>query len=153
MPRFFISTPDFKNRPVLFIDLEMTGLDASVHEIIEVAALLTHPPEFTIETSYYTKVIPEHIATADPEALAVVGYDPKLWKDAIPLHQMLTDISRLAPESILAGWIVQNEWNFLLAALEKEKLPHFFRRKVARSLEFGLFQALSKPGNKKIKYS
>ena len=129
MPRFTAS-PGFKDRPVLFIDLEMTGLDASKHEIIEIAALLTRPPHFDIINSYYTKVSPTHIATADSQALEIVGYSPKLWQDAISLRQALLELSQFAPDCILAGWSVQNEWNFLIHALESEKLPYFFDDKM-----------------------
>lgn len=129
MPRFFVSPP-FKDRPVLFIDFEMTGLDVQTHEIIEVAALVARPPNFEIISSYYSKIIPQHIETADPEALKVVSYDPKLWQDAISLRQMLQDLSRLAPNCILAGWAVQNEWNFLISALQQENLPYFFDEKL-----------------------
>lgn len=129
MPRF-AKSPEFKDRPVLFIDLEMTGLDVSKHEIIEIASLLTHPPDFTVINSYYTKVIPQHIATADPQALEVVGYAPKLWQDAIPIRQALMELSQFAPDCILAGWSVQNEWNFLIGALEAEHLPYFFDDKM-----------------------
>ena len=129
MPHFPHS-PGFKDRPVLFIDLEMTGLDVFRHEIIEIAALLTRPPKFNIESSYYTKVLPTHVETANSQALEITNYDPQLWQDAIPLHQALIELSQFAPDCILAGWSVQNEWNFLIHALETEHLPYFFNDKM-----------------------
>ena len=111
MPRF-AKTPGFKDRPVLFIDLEMTGLDVAHHEIIEIAALITRPPKFDIINSFYAKVLPTHIETADSQALEITGYNPKLWQDAIPLRQALEELSTFAPDCILAGWSVQNEWKF-----------------------------------------
>lgn len=118
--------PEYQHRPLLFIDLEMTGLDVSKHEIIEVAALVVEHPSLSILKSYYTKVLPTHSETADPEALRITQYSPGTWKEAISLRQVLLDLSQLAPYSILAGYSVQNEWDFLLAALEKEQLPCFF---------------------------
>ena len=126
MPFFGSSKVKLLDRPLLFIDLEMSGLDVDRHEILEIAALLVDPKNFEIKSSYYSKIVPEHIHTADPQALEVVGYDPKNWHDAIPLRQMLSELSALAPNCILAGWSVQNEWDFLLAALKKENLPYFF---------------------------
>ncbi len=108
----------------------MTGLDVSHHEIIEIAALLTRPPKFNIESSYYTKVLPTHIETANSQALEITDYDPRLWQDAISLHQAIVELSQFAPDCILAGWSVQNEWNFLIHALEAEKLPYFFDDKL-----------------------
>jgi oligoribonuclease (3'-5' exoribonuclease) len=125
---FFLnkSFPGFKDRPLLFIDLEMSGLDVNRHEILEAAALLVDPRTFGISNSFYTKVLPTHIETADPAALKVIEYSPKNWSDAIPLHQALIELSQFSPYCILAGWSVQNEWDFLIHALNQEKLPFFF---------------------------
>jgi len=125
MPHF-VEPPLFKDRPILFLDFEMTGLEPQLHEIIEVAALLVDSADFSITSSYYTKVKPTHIDTADPEALKIIDYSPQNWQDALPLRQALLDLSALAPDCILAGFGIQNEWNFLLAALEREHLPYFF---------------------------
>ena len=144
MPRF-LKSPAFKDRPVLFIDLEMTGLDVSRHEIVEVAALLTAPPDFTVINSYYIKVNPVHLQTANSQALEIIGYDPKVWQDAVSLRQMLQELSAFAPDCILAGWSVQNEWNFLVHALEAEHLPYFFDDKMIEvwSLAYAKFHTSS----------
>jgi|SRR3989344_737170 len=125
MPRF-PDPPMFKDRPILFLDFEMTGLDVNQHEIVEIAALVVTQPDLAIINNYYTKVQPQHIQTADPDSLEVIGYTASSWQDAIPLRQALLELSQLAPECILAGFAIQNEWNFLLAALGREGLPHFF---------------------------
>lgn len=121
---------DFKDRPIMFIDLEMTGLDVKQHEIIEVGALLVRQPDFSILNSYYTKIIPNHIETADPKSLRVVNYSPRTWTEAIPLEQALAELSEFAPNCILAGWAVQNEWDFLNHALEEYSLPYFYTHRL-----------------------
>jgi len=121
---------EFKNSPLLFIDLEMSGLDFNRHEIIEVAALRVSPPGFQIENSYYSKVLPVHIESGDPQSLKVVNYSRKAWKEALPLRQVLEELSLFAPDCILAGWAVQNEWDFLNIALEKEHLPYFYSHRL-----------------------
>ena len=83
MPRF-LKSPAFKDRPVLFIDLEMTGLDVSRHEIVEVAALLTAPPDFTVINSYYIKVNPVHLQTANSQALEIIATILKSGKTRFP---------------------------------------------------------------------
>lgn len=125
---YFLDNPsiEFRQRPILFIDLELTGLDVKQHEIIEVAALLTRYPDYRIENSYYTKVIPTHPKTGHPESLKIAGYSPQEWANAIPLRQMLLELSDFAPNCTLAGWSVQTEWDFINAALESEKLPYFY---------------------------
>ncbi|TSC87797.1 MAG: exonuclease RNase T and DNA polymerase III [Microgenomates group bacterium Gr01-1014_16] len=127
MPYLLDKSPiKFRSRPILFIDLEMSGLDISRHEILEIAALLVSQPNFEVTNSYYAKIRPEHINTADPKALKKNSYDLKTWSDAIPLRQALLDLSRMAPDCLLAGWAVQNEWDFLNAALARENLPYFY---------------------------
>jgi DNA polymerase-3 subunit epsilon len=126
MPLFSGFPKNYKTRPLLFIDLEMTGLDPKQHEIIEVAGLLVDPQDYSITNSYYAKVLPTHIHTADPQSLQISGYNPTDWRDAISLRQFLIEISAFAPNCFLAGFSVQNEWNFLISALESEQLPYFF---------------------------
>jgi DNA polymerase III alpha subunit (gram-positive type) len=120
----------FKDRPLLFIDLETTGLDEDIHEIIEIAALIVHQPDLQVVNSYYTKTIPEHIETADPKALKILNYSSKSWQDAIPLKTALTEIAALAPDCILAGWSVQTEWDFLNAATKRLGLSYFYTHRL-----------------------
>ena len=40
--------------------------------------------------------------------------------------QALTEVSALAPDCLLAGWGVQNEWDFLNANLSRLNLPYFY---------------------------
>lgn len=120
------SWPDHKNRPILFIDLEMTGLDVDRHEIIEVAALVVSQPDLNVVNSYYAKIKPTHLETADQSSLSAINFDMRNWHDAIDLKICLTELSQLAPTSILAGWSVENEWNFLISGLKEHNLPFFF---------------------------
>jgi DNA polymerase III epsilon subunit-like protein len=117
---------DFKSRPILFIDLEMTGLEVEKHEIVEIAALLVHQPDFQVVNSFYTKVRPIHPQTGDPKSLKIINFSQKSWEDAIPLRQALQELADFAPNCLLAGWCVQNEWDFLNFNLEKEGLPYFY---------------------------
>jgi DNA polymerase III epsilon subunit-like protein len=117
---------DFKSRPILFIDLEMTGLDVNKHEIVEVAALLVRQPDFSVVNSFYTKIQPVHPETGDPNSLKIIDFSAKNWADAIPLRQALKELSQFAPNCFLAGWCVQNEWDFLNLALEQEGIPYFY---------------------------
>ena len=117
---------EFRHRPLLFIDMEYTGLDPARHEIIEIAALLVSQPDLNITNSYYAKVAPRHIVTADPKSLKVTSYSPSAWKEAIPLRQALLDLTDLAPDCLLAGWGIQTEWEFLNAALATENLTFFY---------------------------
>jgi len=63
-----------------FIDTETTGLDASVHEIIEIA-IITENGDGDIKR-WCTKIKPQRIEDADPKALEVNGYNEEDWRDA-----------------------------------------------------------------------
>lgn len=129
---YFLDRPaiSFRDRPLLFIDLELTGLNPKIHEITEIAALLVSQPDLKIQNSFYTKVLPVHSETGDKDSLKVSGYTPSEWSEAIPLRQALVELSSFAPNCMLAGWVVQTEWDFLNAALEQEQLPYFYDHRV-----------------------
>jgi DNA polymerase III alpha subunit (gram-positive type) len=97
---------------------------------VEIAALKVTQPDFKIENSYYAKIQAVHPETGDPKSLKVINYSKKDWIDAIPLRQALTELSEFAPNCFLAGWCVQNEWDFLNHALEKEKIPYFYKHQL-----------------------
>lgn len=125
----FFSNRDWKptsQRNLLFVDLELTGLDSSRHEIIEIAALLVSAGDLKIINSYYTKVLPAHIETADQVSLQIANYSPKEWSSAISLSTMLKELSSLDSQVILAGWSVITEYDFLTSALKQEGIPYFF---------------------------
>jgi DNA polymerase III subunit alpha, Gram-positive type len=115
-----------RERLIFFYDLETTGLNPGIHEIIEIGAVLVSQPDFQVIKTYEAKVIPEHIETASPEALKVNHYDPENWHDAIPLAQMMREICEMAENSIPAGFNVTFDWAFIQAALNQVGLPDPF---------------------------
>jgi len=68
-------------RRLAFVDVETTGLEPGVAEIIEVGIAFDDGREV------HFKVKPEHIETAHPKALEVNGYRPEDWGDAISQHE------------------------------------------------------------------
>ncbi|MBI2405754.1 3'-5' exonuclease [Candidatus Microgenomates bacterium] len=104
---------DFRDRPLLFIDLEMTGLDPTKHEIVEVGALVVDGKTLKIKKEYEVKVKPSHIETADQKALEINGYAREKWKNALSLKQVLEELSELAPGALPAGWNIGVDKMFL----------------------------------------
>jgi DNA polymerase III alpha subunit (gram-positive type) len=148
MPYLLDQAPiPFRSRPILFIDLELTGLDPSRHEIIEIAALKVSQPDFKIENSYYAKITPQHINTADDRCLSVTSYSPSAWKDALDLSTALLELSRFAPGCFLAGWVVQTEWEFLNASLKEFSIPVFYDHRLLEvsTLAFSRFHSQQNP--------
>lgn len=104
---------DFRKRKLVFIDLETTGLDPEIHEIVEVACLVVDGETFNIISEYEAKVKPQHLEVAYPEALRIIGYSEKEWRDARPASQVLKEVAKLAPGGMITGWNVSFDWWFL----------------------------------------
>jgi DNA polymerase III epsilon subunit-like protein len=107
-------------RPLVWLDLETTGLDERQHEIIEFAAVREDGAELCF------KIQPEHIETAHPRALEVNGYTPEAWaaEDALSLenalHRIVAFCKDLAPNP--AGQNVAFDLRFLQAAFRDYKI-------------------------------
>jgi DNA polymerase III epsilon subunit-like protein len=113
---------DFRDRKLIFIDLEMTGLDPDRHEIIEIGWLVVKPRTFKIISEFETKVKPEHIETASEEGLKVAGYSQEKWENAMDLKKVIQKLARVAPNAMLAGSVVWHDWEFLERAFERYKI-------------------------------
>ncbi|WP_261771539.1 exonuclease domain-containing protein, partial [Myxococcus virescens] len=87
-PPLFPSIPQHL-RTLAFIDLETTGLDASRHEVLEVAILRVDARSLKVLAEYEARVKPTRLADADPKALAVCGYSDAEWRNALPLEEAL----------------------------------------------------------------
>lgn len=117
---------DFRDRKLIFIDLEMTGSDPQKHEIVEVAWLVVEGRTFKILSSYEAKVKPEHIETADPEGLKVAEYSEKEWKKAKSLESVMKKLAGAASNAMLVGSAVYHDWEFLERAFTRFKImPKF----------------------------
>lgn len=106
-------------RDLCFIDVESTGLDSDIHEIIEIALIRT---TFELEPKmrYHAFILPEHIETADPRALEINHYNEEHWeKEAISFLEASEHILPLTEECILAGHNVPFDSTFLTAAIKK----------------------------------
>ncbi len=121
-----MSITDFRDRPLLFIDLEMTGLNPLIHEVIEVGAIVVDGRTLDITKEYEAKAQPKHIELATKEALDINGYTSEGWKDAKPLATVLHELADLAPNALIAGWNVGTDKMFLEIAYLKEQIAFPF---------------------------
>jgi DNA polymerase III epsilon subunit-like protein len=86
-----------KDLPLAFIDLETTGVNPSIHEIIEIGVVRARqtgdPSDPLVEVDRFSmKITPEHLERADRKALQVNHFDVEVWrkegvsfKDAFPI--------------------------------------------------------------------
>jgi DNA polymerase III epsilon subunit-like protein len=121
---------DSKTAPISFIDLEMTGLEAQKHEIVEVGLVKVSQPDLVIIEKWDIKVRPEHLETADLEALKISGYNEEKWKDAVSLSEMMKILAEKTQGSILAGFMVMSDYSFLDSAATKTGIPLDIHRRI-----------------------
>lgn len=106
-------------RDICFVDLETTGLDPERHEIIELAAIRVSADLRQHQAALELKVRPSHIETADPEALSLNGYRQDAWLNAVELRDAMAELAPLLDEAVLAGYGVDFDEDFLLAAFQQ----------------------------------
>ena len=109
-----------KDRPQSFIDIETTGLDPGIHEILEFS-ILRRDPSSGIESKNTIYFEPQHIHTADPKALEVNGYNPENDVASIRKHPLvaLDHIVSMLKDTIIIGHNVSFDLNFIKAQVIK----------------------------------
>lgn len=120
---------DAKICSISFIDLEMTGLEAAKHEIVEIGLVKVSQPDMRVIETWDIKVKPKHVENADPEALRISGYKPENWDKAVSLEEMMKQLAEKIKGSILAGFNVSCDYSFLDAAVTKTGIPLDFHRR------------------------
>lgn len=110
-----------KDRKRAFIDVETTGLNPSHHEIIEFAAYLPDQRSLAI------KIRPQHIGTAEFEALKVNGYGETKWKNAFSIKEALPLIVAALQDRVVFAYNAKFDVGFLHMAVQQAgvKVPYF----------------------------
>ena len=98
-----------KKQNLAFVDIETTGLDADMHEIISIGCVLVaqdwsgETPSFEVLDKFELKVKPEHIETADKTSLKICGYDEADWVFAYSLPEALKIFAKKTEDAIMVG--------------------------------------------------
>lgn len=113
---------------IALTDLETTGLDPTIHEIVEMAVIVFDSRTLAISDTLEIRVQPTHLETASPKALEVNGYSEELWQDAVPLKDAMT---RFALATAGCNFLAQNvifDHGFIMAAANVTGTPTAFER-------------------------
>lgn len=102
---------------IALLDVETTGLDAQLHEILEIAVVVFDDETLEILDTYEAKVLPTHIETAHPKALQVNGYSLHEWRKAVPLEDMMRSLSAGTTDCILMAFNKHFDLSFLDQAI------------------------------------
>src|SRR3989338_6539094 len=104
-PRKFVADTGIRRRPLIFVDLEFSGMDLD-KEVIEIGCLVVDQKNWQIKKEWYTKIKPEHIEKAEPNSLDMVGYSKRDWEGAISLKEAMLKFNKLARGGVLIGYNV-----------------------------------------------
>lgn len=108
----------FRTRPIAITDIETTGLDASVHEIIELAVVVVDQHTLKPTDRYHVRVRPTHLKTAAKRALEVVGYTDRAWREAVDLETALATYSKKVRDAVFCSYNVFLAYSFLDAGFK-----------------------------------
>jgi len=110
-----------------FLDCEFGGLDPELHDITEIAVVLTDYRLAELAAGEWrVQARPERITA---EAAVLSGYGPERWADAVPLRQALGELTALFPTGTLivpAGQNVRMDVAFLERGFKSCALPYPF---------------------------
>ncbi|HSE56708.1 MAG TPA: 3'-5' exonuclease [Candidatus Paceibacterota bacterium] len=109
------------NQTFAFIDVETTGLSTETHEIIELGAVLARVTDGALEVvdQVDLKVKPEHIETADQQALRVNNYDEGAWLFAYTLEEAIKTFAKKTNGAIMIAHNLAFDYGFISKAFEK----------------------------------
>jgi DNA polymerase III alpha subunit (gram-positive type) len=123
-----------RDHPLLFLDLETTGLDPLEHEILEIAAVLLDRDGAEV-ASFEQKVTPACLDKASLEAIQKNGYTREKWADASSLGKALDLLTMtfcaLPPalgRPLVVGQNVSFDRAFLTEAYRQERRRMFEAR-------------------------
>jgi len=111
-------------RHLFVVDLEMSGSNAQLHEVLDVGGVLTPlAPGLPEQGAWGARVKPKHIGNGEPGALKVVGYSPKGWKDALDLERAFEKFSDLGRDAVITGWGISQDMAFLVESFRRLGQP------------------------------
>ena len=112
---------------ITVLDTETTGLDPTMHEIIEVACIQykkISSNRFDLLSKNDFKIKPTNILLADNKALQLNGYNEEVWKDGVDAGSALGDITEIVNKTdLLIGQNLLFDMKFVVSCCEKNDLP------------------------------
>jgi len=103
---------------IAITDLETTGTNPRLHEIIEIGLILINQDSFEILDKLDLKVMPEHIETASESALKLNGYNNIDWQNSKHLKEAMEIYSRKTAGALFCSHNVTFDWSFIYEAFQ-----------------------------------
>lgn len=102
------------DKPRAYLDVETTGLDPSVHEIIEFGVCYSDG-----RPGYNLQVKPLNLDAAHPRALEITGYNDNEWRMAFDPSEAAQRIADALRGYVLVGHNVNFDISFIQALLDR----------------------------------
>lgn len=112
-------TIKFNERQYAFTDVETTGLDFRVHEIVEIGLVVVSPDTLDVVKTFEAKVKPERIETASKKALEINGYNEADWVSALSLKAAMKLYAEISKDAVFCAHNVTFDWGFIDEAFKK----------------------------------
>jgi len=108
-----------KPPPLVFLDLETTGLNPRTSEIIEIAAMKVDSQTLEVLDWFATKVRPSDGALVEPEAVEINGFSADEWADAPGVGDVLLVLRKFLDGCLVAGHNPAFDWAFLTTTFHR----------------------------------
>jgi DNA polymerase-3 subunit epsilon len=108
-----------KNKNLAFIDIETTGFDIERQEIVEIGCVVVRQENGIAQEiidEFEIKIKPQRLNEADPEALAINGYNEAAWMFALDLAQAMELFSQKTKECIMVAHNIAFDYSFIAKA-------------------------------------
>lgn len=109
-----------------FIDTETTGTNPNRHEIIELAVIIARQvaregrgPKLEIIEECEWKIKPEHLETADEEALRINGYNEVDWMFAIDRKKAMEEFAKKTQSATFVSHNLTFDYSFIQKAFDE----------------------------------
>ncbi len=138
---------EFLKRPLAITDVETSGFDAPIHEILEIGLIVVDQKNLKILDEWTVKVKPRRIRTAAEKALKVCGYNKIDWLKAVDLKDAMKVYSKKTKNAIFLAHNSFFDWSFITEAFKQTGVEDYtdYHRLDLFSIAWGLSR------NKKLK--
>lgn len=109
----------FFDRPLAITDVETTGRDRDAHEIIDIGLVLADQRTLELVAEWGVRILPTRLHLAESDALALNGYAPERWHDAVPLADAMASYASKTAGAVFASYNVTFDWKFIEAAFKE----------------------------------
>jgi DNA polymerase III epsilon subunit-like protein len=117
---------DVRNFDLVFVDTELTGLDAN-HEIVELGFIKVEKGTLNVVVEKSIRIRPTRLPEANPESLAISGYNEADWVSAVDLKTAMTEFLQYTDGAMLVGHNLPMDWFFIKKSLYECGLqPNFY---------------------------